>query len=249
MTQVLALGAAGSALGVALAAAVIAAVPSFVGDVAGSLQIEYGLSASAVEQGLAIGVLVSLLFSVVPLLEVRQVKPSLLLRNDVPPTGRIDWLKWGVTARVAAALVGVAAWQAGSLRGGPHALGRLRGHRARAARRRRRAHLGGAAAALLALVRAAPGGAARRRGPATRRASSCSPSASAAFFILGVRVAAGQSARATSRCRSVPTAPDMFLIDIQPDQRDGCSRFLDAQNGDAPPPRTIPGAARPRRRA
>ena len=84
MTQVLVLGAAGSALGVALAGAVIAGVPSFVGDLAGSLQIDYGLSASAVEQGLAIGVLVSLLFSVVPLLEVRLVKPSLLLRNDVP---------------------------------------------------------------------------------------------------------------------------------------------------------------------
>ncbi|HET9269439.1 MAG TPA: ABC transporter permease, partial [Vicinamibacterales bacterium] len=95
MTQVIALGAAGSALGVALAGAVIASVPSFVGSLAGTLQIEYGLSASAVEQGLAIGVLVSLLFSVVPLLEVRLVKPSLLLRNDVPPLGRIDWLKWG----------------------------------------------------------------------------------------------------------------------------------------------------------
>jgi hypothetical protein len=54
-----------SALGVALAAAVIAAVPSFVGGAAGSLQIDYGLSASAVGRGLAIGVLVSLLFSVV----------------------------------------------------------------------------------------------------------------------------------------------------------------------------------------
>ena len=82
------------------------------------LQVDYGLSASAAWQGLAVGLLVSVLFSVVPLLDVRQVKPSLLLRNDATRTGGIDWLKWGVAAGVGAALVGVAAWQAGSLRVG-----------------------------------------------------------------------------------------------------------------------------------
>ena len=40
-------------------------------------------------QGLAVGLLVSLLFSVVPLLEVRNVKPSLLLRQDVPVTAAV----------------------------------------------------------------------------------------------------------------------------------------------------------------
>ena len=39
-------------------------------------------------QGLGIGVLVSLLFSMVPLLEVRNVKPSLLLRQDSRRRGR-----------------------------------------------------------------------------------------------------------------------------------------------------------------
>ena len=238
MTQVLALGAAGSALGVALAAAVIGAVPSFVGTAAGSLQIDYGLSASAVEQGLAIGVLVSLLFSVVPLLEVRQVKPSLLLRNDVPRTGRIDWLKWGVTGTVAAALVGVAAWQAGSLRVGLmlsggfvatalvlHAAGvaliwavqPLRYSRSFALRQ-----------AVLHVVR--PGNQTRVILLAVGLGT---------FFILGVR-----SLQATLledfAVQIGPTAPDMFLIDIQPDQRESLTTFLDGQNGDAPPPRTIP---------
>src|SRR5204862_6504401 len=78
-----------------------------------------GLTAAAVTQGLAVGLLVSVLFSMVPLLDVRHVKPSLLLRHDIPPLARIDWLKWGVTAIVAAALVAVAAWQAGALRVGP----------------------------------------------------------------------------------------------------------------------------------
>src|SRR5258705_4294024 len=65
---------------------------------------------------MAVGLPFSVVFSLVPLLDVRHVKPSLLLRHDIPPLARIDWVKWGVTAVVAAALVAVAAWQAGALR-------------------------------------------------------------------------------------------------------------------------------------
>jgi putative ABC transport system permease protein len=238
MAQVIALGAAGSVLGVAMAAAVIAAVPSFVGDVAGTLQIDYGLSASAVQQGLAIGVLVSLLFSVVPLLEVRQVKPSLLLRNDLPRLGRIDWVKWGVTSAVAASLVGVAAWQAGSLQVGLllsagfvatalilHAAGvaliwavqPLRYSRSFALRQ-----------AVLHVVR--PGNQTRVILLAVGLGS---------FFILGVRSLQANLLEDFA-VQIGPNAPDMFLIDIQPGQREALSRFLDSQNGDAAAPRTIP---------
>jgi putative ABC transport system permease protein len=238
LTQVIALGAAGSALGVALAGAVLGSVPSFVGNIAGTLQIDYGLSASAVEQGLAIGVLVSLLFSVVPLLEVRLVKPSLLLRNDVPRLGRIDWLKWGVTAAVAAALVGVAAWQAGSLRVGLmlsagfvatalvlHAAGvvliwavqPLRFSRSFALRQ-----------AVLHVVR--PGNQTRVILLAVGLGS---------FFILGVRSLQADLLRDFA-VQIGPSAPDMFMVDIQPAQREALSAYLDGQNGDAPPPNTIP---------
>ena len=109
MTQVLLLGVAGSLLGVAIAAAVIAAVPALIGNLPAVFQVEYGLTPAAVAQGLAVGLLVSVLFSLVPLLDVRHVKPSLLLRHDIPPLARIDWVKWSVTAAVAAALVAVAA--------------------------------------------------------------------------------------------------------------------------------------------
>jgi putative ABC transport system permease protein len=238
LTQVVALGAAGSALGVTLAAAVIAAVPPLVGNLAGTLQIEYGLSASAVQQGLAIGVLVSLLFSVVPLLEVRLVKPSLLLRNDVPPLGRIDWLKWGVTAAVAAALVGVAAWQAGSLRVG---LMLSAGFVATAL------VLHAAGVALIWAVqplRFSPSFALRqavlhvvRPGNQTRVILLAVGLGS--FFILGVRSLQADLLREFA-VQIGPNAPDMFLIDIQPAQRDALARALDLQNGDAPAPLTIP---------
>ena len=56
----------------------IAAIPASAAAAFGN--VSYGLTASAALQGLAVGLLVSLLFSLVPLLEVRRVKPLLLLR-------------------------------------------------------------------------------------------------------------------------------------------------------------------------
>ena len=238
MTQVLALGAAGSALGVALAAAVIAAVPAFVGNIGGALQIDYGLSVSAVEQGLLIGVLVSLLFSVVPLLDVRLVKPSLLLRNDASRSGGIDWLKWSVTAAVAAALVGVAAWQAGSLRVGLMLSG---GFVATAL------VLHGAGVALIWAVqplRYSRSFALRQAvlhvvRPGNQTRAILLAVGLGAFFILGVRSLQANLLRDFA-VQLGPTAPDMFLIDIQADQQAGVAQYLDEQNGSAPPPKTIP---------
>lgn len=95
MTQVTLLGIAGSLLGVVLATGAVAAIPAFVGPAVQALQVEYGLTLSAVAQGVAVGMLVSLLFSLVPLLEIRNVKPSLLLRQDIPSMPGFNWIKWG----------------------------------------------------------------------------------------------------------------------------------------------------------
>jgi predicted lysophospholipase L1 biosynthesis ABC-type transport system permease subunit len=62
-------------------------------------------------RGMAIGVLVSLLFSVVPLLHVRFIKPSLLLRDESVRRAR-DWAGMAVIAVVSLALVALTAWQA-----------------------------------------------------------------------------------------------------------------------------------------
>jgi putative ABC transport system permease protein len=86
MTQILLLGVAGSALGVFIAAGVLAGVPALAPNLTDLLKVEFGLTSSAVLQGFAIGVLVSILFSIVPLLQVRHVKPLLILRQDVPPS-------------------------------------------------------------------------------------------------------------------------------------------------------------------
>jgi putative ABC transport system permease protein len=115
--QVSVLAACGSLLGVAIGAAAIAAIPSRLLTPIGVSHV--GVTASAAVQGVAVGLLVSLLFALVPLLEMRRVKPLLLLRADTAPTARArDLQSWLSAAGIAAALVLVAIWQADSLRAG-----------------------------------------------------------------------------------------------------------------------------------
>lgn len=116
LMQALSLGILGSFIGVGFAALAIAAIPNDMNQI-GTLTVAYGLSWSAAAQGIGIGILVSLLFAMVPLLEVRQVKPSLLLRHDTSGRRR-DWFQHAATVVVAGALVALASWQAASLRVG-----------------------------------------------------------------------------------------------------------------------------------
>ena len=238
MAQVVLLGLSGAVLGVAMAAAAVAAVPSFAGSTVDMLQVDYGLTLSAVAQGVSVGLLVSLLFSLVPLLEIRNVKPSLLLRQDIPPAPAFDWLKWTVVAVVAAALVGVAAWQAGSLKVGLLLCGGFVGTAfilnlagaglIRAVQPLRHARSFALRQAVLHVAR--PGNQTRVILLAVGLGT---------FFILGVRGLQENLLRDFA-VQVGDDAPDMFLIDIQPDQRDALAGFLDEQNGSAPAPRLIP---------
>lgn len=118
MAQVIMLGIAGSAFGVLLAWAAIRAIPSTLAAAATpGVVVDYGLTVPAVVQGFGIGFLVSVLFSMVPLLDVRHVKPSLLLRSE-STARRLDLLQIAVAVLVAAGLVALTVWQAGSLRVG-----------------------------------------------------------------------------------------------------------------------------------
>ena len=202
------------------------------------LQVDYGLTLGAVLQGLAVGVLVSLLFSVVPLLEVRNVKPSLLLRQDVPALPQFDWVKWSVAVSVGAALVGVAAWQAGSLQVGLllsagfvaltfvlhlagvvliRAVQPLRFSRSFALRQ-----------AVLHVAR--PGNQTRIILLAVGLGT---------FFILGVRALQANLLQDFS-VQVGDDAPDMFLMDIQSGQRDGLTALIDRENGSETAPKLIP---------
>jgi putative ABC transport system permease protein len=116
--QVLALAAAGSVLGVGIAAAGLAAIPAGTLEALGVTHVPVTVSAAV--QGAAVGLLVSLLFAIVPLLEIRDVKPLLLLRAHLGAARRRDWRVWAAGAAALATLALVAMWQAGSIRAGAY---------------------------------------------------------------------------------------------------------------------------------
>ncbi|HEY7699660.1 MAG TPA: FtsX-like permease family protein, partial [Vicinamibacteria bacterium] len=121
VVQVLFLSLAGCLLGLGLARLVVAWIP--VGLGLDLRDVTYGLIGASVAQGMAIGLLVSLLFSVTPLLHVRLVRPLWLLRPESSGAGRfagLDRMQVGAGALLVVALVGVASWQAESLRIGAY---------------------------------------------------------------------------------------------------------------------------------
>ncbi len=225
LLQALALGLLGSLAGVVFAAMAIAVIPDNLNQI-GTLTVSYGLSWSAVLQGLGVGVLVSLLFAMVPLLEVRQVKPSLLLRQDM--TGRRrDWFQIAATVVVAAALVALASWQAASVQVGLsvclgfvgltlvlHGLGwlltRMTRPLARSAwfpMRQAVLHLGRPGNQTRVILLAVGLG---------------------TFFIMGVR---GLQVNLLNQfaLQIGEDTPDLFLVDIQQDQVAGMKAFLAAR--------------------
>ena len=239
LTQVVLLGIAGSALGVALAGAIIAAFPLLLsGAAAVLLQVDIGLTKGAVAQGVAVGLLVSLLFSLVPLLAVRQVKPALLLREDIAPLRRFDWVKWAVTATVAAALVAVASWQAGSLKTGlllacgfaavAFVLDLAGFALVRAVRPLRHSPSFALRHAVLHVTR--PGNQTRVILLAVGLGT---------FFILTVQGIQVNLLRDFS-VQLGENAPDTFLLDVQGDQRPGLNELLDREAGDRSALRYLP---------
>ncbi|HZT76553.1 MAG TPA: FtsX-like permease family protein [Vicinamibacterales bacterium] len=223
--QVMTLGLAGSLLGVAIAGAAIAAIPYAIGPTSTSLlaQAHYGVTWSAALQGIAIGMLVSLLFSVVPLLQIRLIKPSLLLRDE-SARGTRDWVSVAALVAVTLGLIGVTAWQAASLKTGVVVCVGFAGLAL---------VLMLAGRALIAVV--APLAASRsfplrhavlhlsRPGNQTRVVLLAV--GLGAFFIVGIR-----SLQATLldefSIQVAADSPDMFLLDVQRGQVDGVRAFL-----------------------
>ena len=238
MLQVLALGLAGSLLGVALARAALLAVARFAASTSPTGEpLTYGLTWPAVGQGVLIGLLVALLFSIVPLLRVRRVRPSLLLRQEGGGGGR-DYLRMGVAALVGVALVAVAAWQAGSWRVGLIVCTGFVGISGvlwaagwllvKAMRPLRQARWFALRHAALHLDR--PGN--QTRLVLLAVGLGC-------FFIVGVRAVQSNLLGQFSFDLAADT-PDMFLIDIQQDQAAGLTAFLGPRVAAGAVPRLLP---------
>jgi putative ABC transport system permease protein len=185
-----------------------------------------------VARGVAMGMLTALLCALWPVLAIRDVRPSLILRRNVERAAsrRRPWL---AAAPIAAGLAGLAVWQAGAL-----TLGAI--------------FLGAAAGALLVLlgvaqlavraVRAVP----RPRGVVWRHglAALARPGGHTTRVTValgaGVMLLAAVAQLQASLGAHIDherrrEAPSFFFVDVQPDQRDEFARLVSERSGGASP--------------
>ena len=254
LAQVLALGFAGSLFGVALAKAGLLVVARRFSETLPP-NMSYELTAGAIAQGLALGLLISLLFSALPLLRVRHIKPNMLLREDTAAGGGAgavadaneSWLKrvrGAVSLRriglarslvalaVGGGLVALAAWQAGSIRVGAFFMAGL-------------ALTAGALQLTALLVIFFIRRARHARSFALRHAvnSMYRPGNQTRVVVLAVGlgaflVIATQSLQQNLVREFDPAArarlPNMFLIDVQKDQKEGVEELITKATGERP---------------
>ncbi len=232
LVQVMALGVIGSAMGLAISKVVMILLPRYLADRI-PVGIEIGLTWPAILQGFGIGILISLLFAALPLLEIRNIKPILVLRATDPVKGRwFDPLKIGIGAVVIAGLLALAGWQAGSLKIGAIF---LTGLAATAF------ILNLAGALLIRFVKQLRhvNSFVWRQGinslyrPGNQTKVILLAVGLGAFFIISVRLLQANLLDEFSLNLSA-NAPDMYLIDIQPQQREAVAETLNKELGATP---------------
>lgn len=128
IAQVALLGLFGSLLGVFLASMAMASVPGSLteqaAEVAGLSIVSTTLTSSAILQGIIVGLFASLLFALIPLLEIQNVKPLILLqRNQTKSSTAFYWLRMTVICLVGLLLLLIASWQANSMEVGIYVVG------------------------------------------------------------------------------------------------------------------------------
>jgi putative ABC transport system permease protein len=217
LVQSVALGLLGSVAGAALGLALQPLLIGLLGDVL-PFAIDAGPVGWSVLRAVLMGGLTTLLVALWPLLEVRTVPASVLLRREVDarpaPSGR----RWPLALPIAAGLAGLVLWQAGSVRNAVVFIG---------ATVAALVLLAVLARGLIALARRAP----RVRSLAWRQgiANLARPGGHAAGVIValgvGVMLLVAVAVLETSLARQLDherrrEVPSFFMIDVQPDQRD-----------------------------
>jgi putative ABC transport system permease protein len=110
------LGLLGSLVGAALGSALQWALAPVLAPLM-PLPVTLHVSPTAIARGLAMGAGVTLLSAVWPLLEIRRVRPAIILRRTVDPEARAH-RPWLATLPIALGLAALALWQAGSWKAG-----------------------------------------------------------------------------------------------------------------------------------
>jgi len=119
LVQGLALGLFGAIVGAGLGVAVQSALPRLFGDLL-PFEVEFFIAWPAVARGMVAGLVICLLFTLLPLLAVRRVSPLVALRSayaDRVGAGPDPW-RIAVMGFIGVAVAGFSIWQTGSLRDG-----------------------------------------------------------------------------------------------------------------------------------
>jgi putative ABC transport system permease protein len=116
LAQGFALGLAGACVGGALGVAVQTTLPALVKGVL-PIDIDFFVSWTALARGMGAGIVICLLFSLLPLIAVRRVPPLAALRSAVAERAAVAPDPWrlAIAAAIAAAVAGFAVWQTGAL--------------------------------------------------------------------------------------------------------------------------------------
>jgi putative ABC transport system permease protein len=237
LAQILMLGLLGSLMGLLVAEAVTTLLPKlFAGAI--PFNVEFGLTWQAALQGIGVGTLISLLFSLTPLLEIRRIKPILVLRSlTTPPRSRLalrnlDWMKLASSLFLVLGLVALASWQAGSLEVGAIFLGALAAMTLA---------LNVMAAALMKFAhgfRRLPSFSVRQGvnslyRPGNQTRIILMAVGLGVFFVVSVR-SLQLNLREEFAIDMNALRADMYLIEIQPDQRGGVEEIVAKYTGSKP---------------
>ncbi len=223
LLQVLVMAIVGSAIGLLLGKITIASLQPILSRATG-VRAAYGLTWPAIAQSTGIGLLVALLFAAVPLLDLRHMRPSLLLRASDAARPARDLVRLGTIVAVGACLVALASWQAASwqigliLSAGLAVIALV---------------LHGAGLLVIRAVSPLQHARAFSIRQAARRVSRPGNQTRAillavglgTFFIVGVR-SLQTSLVADMELQMKSDVPDMFLIEVQPDQAGPLKVFL-----------------------
>ena len=234
IVQALMIGVAGSLIGAVMGAFAQAAFARLVAhyfDIAVILIWPW----SAMLKGVAAAVATAILFALPALLSIAEVKPALILRREVSNEAKSGRNLRSIAATVAivAGLWGIAIWVASSIRFasifGAVLLGSL-------------VVLGAISALLLRVIRSVANHSALRRSAAVRHgiANLYRPGAHAAAILaslgIGVMFTAcvyflQHSLLDEVRLTAPPDTPNLFLINITDEQRDGINQMLSSESG------------------
>lgn len=222
--QVVALSLGGSLVGLLVAQGIVSGLSGYV---SARLPIDVAprLSPAACVQGVAVGVLIGLLFALPPLLDIRDVKPILVLRHDAAARRRFDWVRIGAQLLIAATIAGLAGWMAGAYRDAAIFVGGIFAAVVVL-------HLAGTILMhLLARLRRLPSfvlrqgvGSLYRPGNQTRVI--LFTVGLGALFVVAVRLFQ-VNLQQEYALDMTDLAADMFMIDVQPPQRDAVKASLD----------------------